>query len=232
MKRPLLAGLVLLAVVLGVTGGYLTGDYLDTPLPTASGDAGPLGELPSTEPTLPVKTPTPSDVPALETGLDYQRHTFTVIPKGQQPVQLSIKTPDGWELKRSPKLPAEVKFLDPTNERGVRVEAVEPPTRTTADARAQLVLNLRSSQPAENDLRIVSQNDEQVEGDDGEPRTVSTLIYTYIPTKTRRYVIVRWVATNGDDLAAVEMSISGLPQDAPGLTEVLRAATTSVRETG
>jgi hypothetical protein len=235
VRRVLLTGLLLLAVALGVGGGYLTGDYLDRPLPTTSGEASPLGE-PATptpsEPTLPVKTPIPSDVPALETGLDYERHNFTVTPKGQQPVQLSIKVPDDWRLTRNPKAPGEVKFLDRLNERGVRVEAVEPATQTPAEARAQLVVGLKQSQPPENDLRIISQTDEKVEADDGTTRNVSTLIYTYIPFETVRYVIVRWVATGDDDLTSVEMSITGLPQDAKGLAEVLTAATSSVRETG
>lgn len=237
MKRVLLIGLLMLAVALGVTGGYLTGDYLDRPLPSASGAASPLGDptTPSStpsEPSLPVKTPIPSNVPALETGLEYQRHIFTVTPKGQQ-IQLAIEVPDGWDLTRSTKAPGEVKFLDPLKERGVRVESDEPPTLTPAAAMAQLVIDLRASQAPENGLTVLSQTTEQIDGDDdGEPRTVSTLIYTFIPGQTVRYVIVRWIAMPGSDLTSVEMSITGLPQDADGLAEVLRTATTSVHETG
>ena len=222
MRRLLLTGLLLLAVALGVTGGYFTGDRLDTPSATPSGNAAPLGGVSPSEPSLPVKTPVPNNLPALETGLDYGRHVFTVTPKGQPSVQLSIQTPDGWRLTRDPKAPGEVKFLDPLRERGVRVEADEPATRTPADARAQLIVDLKQSQPPENDLRILSQTDEQLEADDGTTRAVSTLIYTFIPTQTVRYVIVRWIATGDDGLTSVEMSITGLPQDAPGLAEVLR----------
>ena len=129
-------------------------------------------------------------------------------------------------------MPREVKFLDPRKERAVRVEsALPPPAMSTTDSMAQLVANLKSSQPYENDLRILSQTDEQIEAN-GESRKVSTLIYTYIPKKTVRYVIVRWIATGGDDNATVEMSVTGLPQDAAGLRAVLLEASRSVRQTG
>jgi hypothetical protein len=68
-----------------------------------------------------------------------------------------------------------------------------------------------------------------VEGDDGSLRTVSTLVYTYIPDEVVRYVIVRWVATGPDDTATVEMSIAGLPQDVKALNEILDQATRSVK---
>jgi hypothetical protein len=232
VKRVLVVALLLLVLALGAGGGYLTGDYLDTPKPSTSGVAVPLGDVSPSESPLPVKTPIPSNVTALETGLDYTRHTFTVTPKGQPAVQLSVETPAGWRLSRDPKAPGEVKYLDKLRERGVRIEADEPATRTTSAAMAQLVVDLKSSQAPENDLRILSQTDEQVEGDDGDQRKVSTLVYTYIPNKTLRYVIVRWVATGNDDLTTVEMSITGLPQDAPALDEVLEAATRSVHEIG
>jgi hypothetical protein len=227
VKRPILVSAIVPITFLSAAAGYFAGDRTE-PAPTQSGQALPLGGASSSEPSVPVKTPVPSDVEALETGLAYQRHTFTVTPEGGQPVQVSIETPDGWRLTQNPKAPAEVKFLDRLDERGVRVEAVEP-KQTTAEAREQLVVGLRQSQAPENDLRILSQTDEQIEGDDGRPRTVSTLIYTYIPKQTRRYVIVRWVAID-DDLTEVEMSITGLPQDADGLAEVLRQATRTVRQ--
>ncbi|MFI7059448.1 hypothetical protein ACIBL3_00580 [Kribbella sp. NPDC050124] len=229
MKRPILVSGILLITLLGATAGYFTGDRTEVPVPTATGQAAPLGEVTAPTPSLPVKTPVPSDVVGLETGLSYKRRTFTVTREDGQRVHVSIETPDDWRLTQDKKAPAEVKFLDRLTERGVRVEAVEP-KQTPADARAALVVALKQSQAPENDLRILSESDEQVEGYDGRPRTVSTLIYTFIPKETLRYVIVRWVAT-GDDLTTVEMSITGLPQDADGLGEVLQAATRTVRET-
>jgi hypothetical protein len=238
VRRVLLAGLLLLALALGAGSGYYAGDYFDGPEPTASGTAGPLGDIsPSptptpTEPPLPVKTPVPSTVEPLETGLDYTNHTFTVTPKDAEPVQLSIETPQGWKLApRDPKRPGEVKYLDKLRERGVRVEAVAPAAQSPAAEMAQLIVDLKKSQPPENDVRIASHTTDVITGDDGESRSVATLIYTFIPGETLRYVIVRWVAINGE-LTNVEMSITGLPQDAQALDEVLQRATASVSEVG
>ena len=237
VRRVLLAGLLLLALALGAGSGYYAGDYLDTPEPTASGTAGPLGNIspsptPTPTPTLPVKTPIPSTLEPLETGLDYTNHTFTVTPKDAEPVQLSIETPQGWKIAtRDPKRPGEVKYLDKLRERGVRVEAVAPAGKTPADEMAQLMVDLKTSQAPENDVRFLSNTTGVVTGDDGESRSVATLIYTFIPGETLRYVIVRWIAINGE-LTNVEMSITGLPQDAPALDEVLQRATASVSEVG
>lgn len=230
MKRVVLTGLLLLAVALGVTGGYLTGDYLDRPLPTASGNAAPLGDPPTpTEPTVPVKTPIPNKLEPLETGLGYSDRTFTVHPEGNQAVQLSIEVPQGWRLTRDPTIPGEVKFLDKLRERGVRVEAVEPVQQAPADAMAELIVNLRKSQAPENDFRILSQTTGLVDGDDGGSRAVATLVYTYIPKETLRYVIVRWIAIDGEQ-TNVEMSITGVPEDTAALQEILKTATSSVKE--
>ncbi|MEU8224711.1 hypothetical protein [Kribbella sp. NPDC048915] len=238
MRKVVAAGLLLLALALGVGGGYAAGDYLDRP--TAAGTAAPLGEVspsptPSpSEPSLPVKTPVPSNVEPLNTGLEYTTHSVTVTPKGAAPVRLAVETPQGWRLApRDPERPAEFKYLDKLRERGVRVEAVEPAVRTPADELAKLVVDLKKSVPAEDGLRIISQtSDEQILGDDGRPRSVATLIYTYIPGETLRYVVVRWIAVNDNPFATIEMSITGLPQDATGLDEVLLHATQSARVVG
>jgi hypothetical protein len=237
VRRVLLAGLLLLALALGVGGGYYTGDRVDTPEPTASGTAGPLGtvsESPSptpTEPPLPVKTPIPNNLDPLEPGLEYIRHTFTVTPQDEPSVQLSVETPQGWKITRDPKRPQEVKYLDDRRERGVRIEAVEPVDTTPAAAMAQLIVDLKKSQAPENDVQIVSQTNDTITGADGDSRPVATLIYTFIPGETLRYVIVRWIAIDGE-LTNVEMSITGIPEDAAALDEVLQHASASVHEVG
>lgn len=120
-----------------------------------------------------------------------------------------------------------MKFLDSLRERGVRVEAGFAPGETTAQKRDALILGLKSSQPYENDLRIVAQSDDTITGIDGRERIISTIAYTYVPGKTLRYVIVRWVATAGDSQATVEMSITGLPQDADALNLIADQAARS-----
>ncbi|MGZ0150335.1 hypothetical protein ACXJJ3_24955 [Kribbella sp. WER1] len=237
MRRVLLAGLLLLALALGAGAGYYAGDRWDTPDPTASGTAGPLGAVsPSptptptpTEPPLPVKTPVPSNLDPLQPGLTYSNRTFTVHPKNTQPVQLSVDIPQGWALTRDPDHDDEVKFLDKLRQRAVRVQAVEPATQTPKDAIAQLIIDLRKSQAPENNVQIVDQSNDVITGDDGRSRAVGTLIYTFIPGNTLRYVIVRFVATNGE-LANISMSITGIPEDAPALKEILQKASASVSE--
>ena len=58
----------------------------------------------------------------------------------------------------------------------------------------------------------------------------ATLVYTYVPEQSVRYVIVRWVA-NQDGNCKFEMASTGLPQDEKALTAVLdRAAETAQRD--
>lgn len=240
MRRVLLVGLLLLALAVGVGGGYYAGDYLDNPEPATAGAADPLGEVspsptPSptpSEPSLPVKTPVPSNLDPLQPGLDYARRTFTVHPEPDQPVQLSIQIPQGWSLTRESKHPDEVKFLDDLRQRAVRVQSVpQAEQQTPAAAMAQLIIDLKKSQAPENDVQVQSHTTDMITGDDGETRSVATLVYTYIPGDTLRYVIVRWIAINGQ-LADISMSITGIPADAPALDEILQKTSASVSETG
>jgi hypothetical protein len=227
---------LLLALALGAGGGYYAGDYLDTPEPTASGTAAPLGSIspsptPSPTPTLPVKTPVPNDEEPLATGLDYTERTFSVTAQDGQSVRLSLEIPQGWRLTRDPKHTDQVRYVEKVEQRGVRVQADEPAEGTPAAEMNQLVVDLKKSQAPENDVRILDQTTDVVTGDDGEPRSVATLWYTYIPGETLWYVMVRWIAINGAD-TSVEMSVTGLPQDADALREILEKATTSVSEVG
>ncbi|MEU0091311.1 hypothetical protein [Kribbella sp. NPDC006257] len=225
-KTLLVSGLVLLAL-LGGAGGYYGGAKYTGSSPIHEvGTATPLPAGPPPE-TLPRKVALPNDLPAFKSkGLTFREQSFTVHPKDMDTVRLSIKAPRGWQLTRSAKTPGEVKFLSSADQ-ALRVEALEP-VLTPADQMAKLIAELKASQPYENDLKFISQINGQVEGDDGQQRTVATLIYTYIPTKFLRYVVVRWVATGGDGIATVEMSITGLPQDAAGLAPVTAKASETV----
>ncbi len=227
-----MSGLVLLAL-LGGAGGYYGGaKYTGASRLNEAGTAQPLTGV-STEPPLPRKTPEPNLLaPLTASSLKFHTVSFTIHDESGVPMRLSIRVPRGWVLTRSEKTPREVRFLDPKKERAVRVEsALPPPNLSTTDSMNQLLANLKSSQPYENDLQIQSKSDDEVEAN-GETRKVSTLTYTFIPIKTRRYVSVRWVATGGDDTATVEMSITGLPQDAAALNSVTLEASRSVSETG
>ncbi|TDO54406.1 hypothetical protein EV643_101195 [Kribbella sp. VKM Ac-2527] len=223
----LVSGVVLLGLV-GGAAGYEAGRLTEA-APTGSGSNDPT--LPPDTPTVghKLKTPKPNTVPGLKAkGMQFQGHTFTVRQRPRPSVRISIDTPEGWDMTTSKSTPGEVKFLDPLRERGVRVESGFPPDLTPEEFRDKLVGGLGDSQPPENDLRILEESSAEIEDENGYPRSVATLIYTYIPNETRRYVIVRWIATEGDK-ATVEMSITGLPQDADGLGAVLFEATKTVQ---
>jgi hypothetical protein len=228
VKRPILVSGIVLITLLGVAGGYLTGDRTEVPVPTATGEAAPLGEATPSQPALVRKTPEPNDVAALRPDeLDFRTQRFTVQQDPQPSVQLSVRVPEGWQKTVDKEAPGEVKFLDPLRERGARIEAGFQPGLSPTEMRDKLILGLESSQPYENDLKILDKSDDTIYGTDGQPRQTSTLIYTFIPKATLRWVLVRWVATAGDDEATVEMSITGLPQDAKALIEVADQAAKS-----
>jgi hypothetical protein len=223
----LVCGVVVLGLV-GGAAGYEAGLLTDGSAPSPAGVAAPLaGATPSAQPTR--KTPEPNTTaPFTTTGLRFREAPFTVTGTNGQPTEMSIRVPRGWLPINPADRPQEVRFLDPLHERAVRVESNYPALMTTKEARLKLVRELQESQPFQNALTISYQGDDTVIGADGKPRTVSTVIYTYIPKKEVRYVAVRYVATGSDDQATVEMSITGLPQDAKGLSAVMAEASRSV----
>ena len=228
MKRPILVSGIVLITLLGAAGGYFTGDRTELPTPTAAGAAVPLGEISPTEPELSRKTPEPNNLVAIQPGeLDFRTQRFTVQQDSQPSVRLAVRVPNGWEKTTNKETPGEVKFLDSLRERGVRVEAGFRPGLTTTQMRDKLIQGLESSQPYENDLKILAKTDDTITGTDGRPRMTSTVAYTFIPGKTVRYVLVRWVATAGDPMATVEMSITGLPQDQKALNLIADQAARS-----
>jgi hypothetical protein len=234
VKTPVLVlGIALLAIAGGAAGYY--GGELAEPGPTPYGvAAGPLAGTkvaPSTPPiTLSRKTPKPSKVaPLLPGELEFKTRNFSVESTTGEQVRLSVRTPSSWKLTDNPKAPTEVKFVGAQGERAIRIESGFPPDKSVVQSRDEIVKGLAESQPYQNDVQIKSQSESRVEGDDGRLRTVSTLVYTYIPDEVVRYVIVRWVATGPDDTATVEMSIAGLPQDVKALNEILEQATRSVK---
>jgi hypothetical protein len=217
-------------IAFGGATGYLAADLIQPDEPAYGADNNLRTEPQPTLPLpLPRKTPVPNDAPALSAAkLDYRTESFTVQTDPNPPVSVRLRVPRGWRFSARDDEPQEVRFVDPTNERALRVESGFSPSLSTTAAMAKLIRDLEASQAHENDLTIRSERTGSVVGTDGETRTISTLVYTFIPNRTLRYVMVRWVATDGDN-ATVEMSATGLPQDAKALTALLEEATRSVR---
>ncbi|MDX6282371.1 MAG: hypothetical protein QOH03_3442 [Kribbellaceae bacterium] len=241
MRAPVLvSGIVLLALI-GGAGGYLGGQRWDGRV-TAGGYAGPLPAdvtgsptptaTPSGTPSAPLirKTPEPNPLEALNLDdLEFKTRNFTVTGDVAGQVKLSIRVPAGWTLNPSKDKTSEVKFIDSSGERAVRVESALYPDKSVKQAMEDVLTNVQSSQPYQNFVDPLFQGTGQVKDDDGTLRQVATLVYTYIPGATSRYVIVRFVATGGNDVATISMSVTGLPKEQKVLEKILAEATASVR---
>jgi hypothetical protein len=233
LGRALLSTGLLGATLLGGAGGYGLG-LLTSPAAAASkGVAAPLEATRSSSTTTPpppvqVKTPKPDNTPPLvESDLTYRTREFTAVAAVTS--KISVKVPRDWRMTQ-PYPQIEARFTDPTTKRWIRVESGFTVRRPPAESMAARVAELKQVDPAEA-LKIISEQSGTGTHDDGTPLTYSTLIYSYIPVDTTRYVIVRWVALDKSGLAAVEMTSTGLPQDRPALSSVLQHATESVVRT-
>jgi hypothetical protein len=224
------SGLVAITA-LGGAGGYGVGlltavERSDAATGTA---AAPLGSIRPSTPS-PSATPSPEEKPR------------TVVPDNSPPLDasdlrfktrqfsveyvykslLSARVPSNWNMTR-PDPPRTARFTDPTGKRWLRVEAgftIQRPPAESMQARIAELNRLSKAQA----LKYISTT---VEG------SYATLVYTYVPpvslapVATLRYVIVRWVADDSG-LCAVEMSSTGLLQDAEALMTVLDKAAASV----
>jgi hypothetical protein len=222
-----IAGALLGAAVIGIAGGYGVGMASMPGMAGASGlEAAPLTTDGSPSPVA-VKTPVPDPTEPLVAGeLDYRTQRFTADRAVRSKVSLDV--PKGWDFTQPEA--DEGRYTDPLRKRWIRVEAGFPPQRPTADSLAERIRQLKSVDPAQ-DLTIVSEQSGHMTHSDGTRLTYSTLVYTYIPLDVRRYVMVRWISFGKPDLAAVEMSTTGLPKDREALESVLQRATRTVTRT-
>lgn len=231
--RALLGSGLLAATVLGGAGGYGLG-LLTSAASEPSGRAVPLGAVtptdstptpaPTTTPTVPVKprkTPTPDNsAPLRADDLSYQTREFDT--EGVVRSRVTVKVPRNWWMTQ-PDPKREARFTDPTAKRWVRIESGFSLTRPPAASMEIRIGVLKTQVPADQILTIISQKV------DPSGRT-ATLSYSYLPAgaTTLRYVFVRWAALDASGKVAVEMSSTGLPQDADALLDVLDHATDSV----
>lgn len=237
VSAPLLVGAVAGTAVLAVIAGSVAARITQPTPATPAGSPAPLvaDAMPTSSPPsgpLPKKTPVPDPAEAMDPDeLSFRRETFQVTKQPHPPVTVSLHIPAGWRL--TPQASSdEVRFIDPAGKRWIRVESGFAVERPPADSMSILVTNLRTSQPPENALTILSRRSGQLSDRDGDGvRNISTLEYTYIPNQSVRYVFVRWIGFGPAGDAAVEMSVTGLPQDSKALAEVLARASSTVERT-
>jgi len=224
----LASGVVAMAAV-GGAGGYGIG-LLTTAEQSAAatGPAAPLGGGGSTSPGpsgTPSPTPTPpkkvvpdNSKPLRVDDLRYKTRDFTAINAVRSDVTLRV--PSNWTFTH-PDPPTVGRYTDPTAKRWLRIEAGFTIRRAPAESMAAKMQDLQSV-PANQLLSIKSHT--------VDPDTQSaTLVYTYVPDNSTRYVVVQWVA-NSAGLCTFEIAATGLPQDRLALEDILQhAADSAVR---
>jgi hypothetical protein len=214
-RRALLgAGLLTLAGV-GGAGGYGVGLFL-TEEPSLAGTAEPLPMAGGPDTSATPSTPAP---PPKQIVPDDRVREFTATSVVRSDVRL--KVPKDWGFTQ-PDPPKVGRYTDPTSKRWIRIEAGFTIRRPPAESMAQRLTDL-ATVPAAQMLSIKSQT---VDPDTKE----ATLVYTYVPENSLRYVIIRWVA-NHDGLCTFEVAVTGLPQDRDAMEDILdHAANSATRD--
>ncbi|WP_148256800.1 hypothetical protein [Kribbella flavida] len=214
----MLTGGLLVITLLGGAGGYGLG-HLTQPESRPSSTASPLRPSDGTpSPSEPVNTAVPDPTPALrKSTLRYKTRAFTAESVVRSHVTAEV--PRNWRMTQ-PDPMTEGRFTDPTGKRWVRIEAgftIQRPPAASMAVRIEVLGDL----PVKQAVRIISK---QVSAD----KRSATLTYTYIPDRTLRYVVVRWVALDRSGNCAVEISSTGLQQDKDAIWDVLDHVSNSV----
>ncbi len=226
----LLASGLMAMIALGGAGGYGVGwlTALDRSV-SATGKAMPLGQIKAVTTPGPTPTPDPTDPripipdnskPLRVDDLTYRSRTFTV--RGTLKSEVTLDLPDDWaHIEQDP--PNNARFNEPIGKRWVRVESGFPLTRPPAVSMAIRLKRLLEL-PKNQHVTILSQVD------DGH---TATLTYKHVPGRAvspnaiLRYGFIRWVADDSGDVM-VEIAVTGLPQDAAALRDILDHASESV----
>ena len=225
------AGVGIAGVAAGVGAGLLTQDDPRT----GTGPVLPMAAAPTpvtTPSTTPIarKTPVPDDEPALDTDdLGYRTVDFRLTKAPHDPVRIRLQVPQGWTYKRIDDETDQIRYVDPTGKRWLRIESGFAIERPPVESMNLLVSTLRTSVAPENDLRLDTPSTGSITGVDGDPRSIATVGYSYIPNQRALQVLVRWIGYGVQGDVAVEMSITGLPQDKQALAEIMERASTTVQ---
>ncbi|MEU4392004.1 hypothetical protein [Kribbella sp. NPDC023855] len=219
LGRALLGSGLLGVTLLGGAGGYGLGLLTTGEQASAGTAAAPLAGSPSAPATA---TPSPKTIlpddsePLQAKDIRYKVRSFTV--RGALQSAVSLRVPGDWELSLPPDTKKYVRYNEPAHKRWIRIEAGFTVQRSPALSMAARI-DLLQDLPASQMLTIRSHS--------VDPKTQdATLLYSYVPEHTLRYVIVRWVA-NPAGLCHFEIAVTGLPQDKAALEDVLDHAAES-----
>ena len=209
---------------LGTAGGYGVG-LLTSSVDTGQHGgsrvlAGPLTPIDTPSSTPPPSTPPvtakPENTPALKkSALEYRTRSFVAQAAVQSHV--TVRVPSNWTMTFGDP-PTWFRFTDPLAKRWVRIEAGFTIKRRPVDSLEERIATLETTAGA---VQILSRQ--------GDPdSTTATLTYTHIKDETLRHVIVRWAALDDSGNCAVEIAVTGLPQDRKALEDVLEKAADSI----
>jgi hypothetical protein len=220
--RALLGSGLLAVTLLGGAGGYGLGLVTTGQHASAGTTAAPLpGDASSTSsstPSTPTKQIVPDNTKPLQADdIRYKTREFTVSSVVES--RVSMRVPATWDMTvQDP--PKYVRFNEPARKRWIRIEAGFSVTRPPAASMAAKMAELKVL-PAGQMLTFKSEH--------VDPETKNaTLVYTYVPDQSVRYVMVRWLA-NSEGLCVFEIAATGLPQDNAALEAILDHATNSAK---
>lgn len=111
-------------IVFGVYSGYVASEALPAfPGESAAPDPDGTG-TPSPDINLIRKQPIPNNLPGLVAReLDYRAVDFDLRTKPNPAVTVGLHVPRGWTYRSYPKEPWQVRYIDPTGERALRIES-------------------------------------------------------------------------------------------------------------
>lgn len=219
LGRALLGSGLLGVTLLGGAGGYGLGLLTTGEQASAGVAAAPLTGA-SAGPTTPTTTPKPivpdNSEPLRAKDIKYKIRSFTVRDALQSAV--SVRVPGDWEISVPPDTEKYIRYNEPTRKRWIRIEAgftVQRSPALSMATRIDLLQDLPDAQRLTIRSHLV------------DPKTQdATLVYSYVPDRTLRWVIVRWVA-NPAGLCHFEIAVIGLPQDEAALEAILDQAAKS-----
>lgn len=209
----------LLATLAGMTVGVAAlGAFVAIRDNPSSAGPDPSVSSPTPAVTQPAGTPGPGALSI--DALTFERRSF-----GPSGAGISAEVPSGWTVDQRSSY--DIRFYDPTGIWMVRFDGSTGGRNVTAQAVAK-----RNSVRREQDFRVVREYGGTIAADwNAGGLTHRTLVYSYTNTRDTaarrgpRLVMSRWISISADGRSAVEITVSGRPQDQAGLDALLSRAT-------
>jgi hypothetical protein len=210
--QALLATLAGMIVGVSAVGAFVA--VRDTPI-----TGGPEPSVSSTVQgtTQPAATPGPAAFSI--DSLTFERRSF-----GPSGAGISVEVPTGWTVDQRSSY--DIRFYHPTGVWMVRFDGTTSGKNVVTQA-----VSKRNSVRRERDFRVVREYGGTIAASwNAGGLTHRTLVYSYTNTRDHparrgpRLVMSRWISLDADGRSAVEITVSGRPQDDAGLDALLTRA--------